>query len=67
MQLNSRVNNDILRKIITVSITVFIIFMVIGRLISGVHWLTDIIGGALLSAGLVMMYHSISNFIYCNR
>lgn len=67
MQLNSRVNNDILRKIITVSITVFIIFMVIGRLISGVHWLTDIIGGALLSAGLVMMYRSISNFIYCNR
>lgn len=67
MQLNSRVNNDILRKIITVTITVFIIFMVIGRLISGVHWLTDIIGGALLSAGLVMMYRSISNFIYCNR
>ena len=60
-------NNDILRKIITVSITVFIIFMIIGRLISGVHWLTDIIGGALLSAGLVMMYRSISNFIYCNR
>ena len=67
MQLNSRVNNDILRKIITVTITVFIIFMVIGRLISGVHWLTDIIGGALLGAGLVMMYRSISNFIYCNR
>jgi len=31
---------------------------VIGRVFSGVHWITDIIGSALLSAGAVMMYHS---------
>ena len=31
-------------------------FMVMARLISGVHWLTDIIGGGLLSGGLVMLY-----------
>ena len=34
----------------------FTVLMVLGRLISGVHWLTDIIGAALLSAGLVLLY-----------
>ena len=41
-------------------IAVFITFMVIGRLVSGVHWLSDIIGGALISAGLVIVYASVS-------
>lgn len=38
---------------------VWVAFMVFGRLLSGVHWLTDIIGGVLLSAALVMLYYSI--------
>ena len=31
-------------------------FMVIGRLLSGVHWMTDIIGSVLLSRGLFLIY-----------
>ena len=60
MQFNSRIKNNILKRYVTSAIAVFIVFMVIGRLVSGVHWLTDIIGGAILSAGLVMMYHFVS-------
>ena len=56
MQFNSRIKNTVLKKTMSFLITAFIVFMVIGRLVSGVHWFTDIIGGALLSAGLVTMY-----------
>lgn len=61
MQLNSRIKNISLKKLVSFLITVFIIFMVAGRLISGVHWFTDIIGGAMLSAGLLMMYRYLTD------
>lgn len=56
MQLNSRIKNAVLKKWLSLLLAVFVIFMVAGRLVSGVHWFTDIVGGALLSAGLVMLY-----------
>ena len=59
MQLNTRIKSKTLKRCAAFGITAFTVFMVIGRLLSGVHWFTDIIGGALLSAGLVMLYHSI--------
>jgi len=59
MQFNGRIKNQFLKRCVTFSMTAFIVFMVLGRLVSGVHWFTDIIGGTLLSAGLVMMYRSI--------
>ena len=56
-ELNSSGTN-VKTKAITVAFTVF---MVLARLISGVHWITDIIGGALFSAGVVLVYYSISS------
>lgn len=61
MQLNARIKNQTLKRWVGFGITAFILFMVIGRLLSGVHWFTDIIGGALLSAGLVMLYYFITS------
>ena len=56
MQINGRIRNGIFRRCVVTATVVFAAFMVIGRLVSGVHWFTDIVGGALLSAGLVKMY-----------
>ena len=59
MQCHTRIRNKYLRTGICYIIAAFIVFMVIGRMISGVHWFSDIIGGAFLSAGLVTLYHAI--------
>jgi undecaprenyl-diphosphatase len=56
MQLNHRIKNHLLGQSIACALIVFIVFMVICRLVSGVHWLTDIIGGGLFSVGLVTLY-----------
>ena len=56
MQLSSRIKNVALKKVAKVAMIAFIIFMVVGRLLAGVHWLTDIIGGGLLSLALVEAY-----------
>ena len=60
LQLKARIKPRTLRLCTAALLTAFTAFMVVGRLVSGVHWVTDIIGGALLSAGLVMLYHSVS-------
>ena len=65
MQFNARIKNSGFKKCVNILILSFIAFMVIGRLISGVHWFSDIIGGALLSGGLVILYHFINNFKTC--
>lgn len=63
MQLNSRIRNTKMKRAFAFALIAFTAFMVIGRLISGVHWITDIIGGAILSAGLVMIYYSVTTLI----
>ena len=64
MQFNERIKSNGFKKCVNILITAFIVFMVIGRLVSGVHWFSDIIGGALLSSGLVMIYHSVNNIAH---
>lgn len=58
LQLRARIKNPVLKNTILPAMAVFTAFMVLGRVFSGVHWITDIIGGIFLSLGLVMTYHS---------
>lgn len=58
LQFKKRIKNTVLRRRVNITLNCFTLFMVIGRLISGVHWLSDIIGGILLSAALVMLYYA---------
>lgn len=56
MQLNARIKNGRLKRCAAAALALVAVCMVIGRLVSGVHWFTDIIGGLLLSMGLVLLY-----------
>lgn len=60
MQLGERIKNLLIKRCASFAITVFALFMTLARLVSGVHWFTDIIGGVLLSASLVFAYRFFS-------
>lgn len=63
MQFSRLIANNNARNIVNIFCGVFTGLMVVGRLFSGVHWLTDILGGALLSTGLVMFYFTMNEWI----
>jgi len=56
MQLRDRVGHTHLRCLVSVLLWGFTLFMVVGRLVSGVHWLSDVVGGLLLSGALAAFY-----------
>ena len=66
-QVDRRVASAILRKATTAFVTAFSAFMVIGRLISGVHWATDIIGSVFLSSGLFMVYRYMADYFVSKK
>ena len=65
-QAQRRLNPNALRRTILIFSILFSAFMVIGRLVSGVHWLTDIVGAVLLSNGIFLIYKASVNFL-CKR
>ena len=65
-QAQRRLTASALRQAIRIFSILFSAFMVIGRLVSGVHWLTDIVGAVLLSSGIFLIYKASVDFL-CKR
>ena len=60
------VNNKIFKdykyiNIINKCLLVLLILIVIGRLISGVHWLSDIIGGVIIASTILYIFNYVLN------
>lgn len=62
-----RMRKNTSSKMIAVGTSMFSLFMVVGRLISGVHWLTDIVGSVFLSIGLFLIYRGFVLIFLCKR
>lgn len=58
-QVNRRVKSNDIKRIIKILANVFSVFMVVGRLICGVHWFTDIVGAVIISSGLFVIYKAV--------
>ena len=61
-QIDRRCRHAKLSRFINMAALLFSVFMVVGRLISGVHWATDIVASILLSAGLFLLYRAAVQF-----
>lgn len=57
LQIDRRSNSTLLKRVTGAIVFAFSAFMVAGRLVSGVHWATDIVGSVLLAFGLFALYH----------
>ena len=64
--INKILFNNKITKYINLLSMIIILITVIGRLISGVHWFTDIIGGILISISLLITFHTIIDIIKNN-
>lgn len=58
-QMNRRMKNMAVCKMLSILTILFSFFMVAGRWICGVHWFTDIIGSIILSTGLFCVYKGV--------
>lgn len=58
-QMNRRIEGATVKQIVGLLTICFSMFMVTGRLVSGVHWFTDIVGSILLSAGFFFVYKAV--------
>lgn len=59
MLINRYIKNETLCRVLRMICFVIIGITVIGRLIAGVHWFTDILGGIMISVTLLSLYKEV--------
>lgn len=63
MQFKRLIGNRKIRGAVNIVCGLFTAFMVLGRLICGVHWFTDILGGFIFSVAMIMLYCGANSYI----
>ena len=63
MQFHRLIKNAKARNTTNFLCGMFTAFMVIGRLVCGVHWFTDILGGLIFSVAMILLYCATNNYI----
>jgi len=56
MQFKRRMKQETLRRASCAACNAIALITILGRLVSGAHWFTDILGGLLLAAALITLY-----------
>ncbi len=56
MQFKTRLADKNVRMIVIIACVALAVLLVVTRLLSGVHWFTDIIGGIIISSFLISLY-----------
>ena len=60
---NRKLFNNKIAKFVNILSLVVVLITVIGRLLSGVHWFTDIIGGIFIGVALLMTLYSVLDVV----
>lgn len=63
LQLSNRLEGKRICRPACIMCGIFAAVAVVGRMLSGVHWLTDIVGGVILALALVALYDTVEKGI----
>ena len=63
MQFQQYIRKQWLRYTANILCGSFTAFMVLGRLVCGVHWFTDILGGMIFSAAVILLYSAAMSWL----